>query len=158
MIQQPYNQRDHMHCFQSSQPPCGIKGLHRCCLCEKEVPEELTPSKDTREEKELPPIKDKIQQIFKFLEIADVSQWQGMNVFEAGDADTLYGILETAFEQVIKEERERCKEIVESLKVNQTPYVRNHGLKPHPTDTLTSVYRKGFNQFGDDLLSALDQQ
>lgn len=44
-------------------------------------------------------IKDKIQQIFKFLEIADVSQWQGMNVFEASEADSLYGILETALEQ-----------------------------------------------------------
>lgn len=66
--------------------------------------------------KELPPIKDKIQQIFKFLEIADVSKWQGMNVFEAGDADSLYGILETAFAQVISEERKRCVEIVEKRK------------------------------------------
>ncbi len=62
--------------------------------------------------KELPPIKDKIQQIFKFLEIADVSQWQGMNVFEAGDADSLYGILQTAFEQVEQSAYDKAIEAV----------------------------------------------
>lgn len=66
-------------------------------------------------QEELPPIKDKIQQIFKFLEIADVSQWQGMNVFEAGDSDSLYGILETAFEQVHTLGLMKGVEIVESV-------------------------------------------
>ena len=74
-----------------------------------------THTEDTH--KELPPIKDKIQQIFKFLETADVSQWQGMNVFEAGDADSLYGILETAFLQAQQEERKRVVEVLEGKKV-----------------------------------------
>ena len=30
----PYNQRDHQHCWSGEgEPPCGIKGKHRCCLC-----------------------------------------------------------------------------------------------------------------------------
>jgi hypothetical protein len=62
--------------------------------------------------KELPSIADKIQQILTFLEHADVSQWQGMNVFEAGDADTLYGILNTAFEQVVAEDRIKEKALL----------------------------------------------
>lgn len=32
--------KDHYCCFQQSKPPCGIKGLHRCCLCGKAVPTE----------------------------------------------------------------------------------------------------------------------
>lgn len=66
--------------------------------------------------KELPPIEDKIQQIFKFLEIADVSQWQGMNVFEAGDADSLYGILQTAFEQIEQSAYDKAIEVLEGKK------------------------------------------
>lgn len=72
------------------------------------------------QEKELPPIKDKIQQIFKFLEIADVSQWQGMNVFEAGDSDSLYGILATAFEQVEQDAYKRAVEIVKAIPFGQS--------------------------------------
>jgi hypothetical protein len=65
-------------------------------------------------EKELGFKEDKIQQIFKFLEIADVSQWHGMNVFEAGDSDSLYGILLTAFEQVESHTIERAIEYIEN--------------------------------------------
>ena len=34
----PYNQRDHSHCWESKEPPCGLKGTHRCCLCELPAP------------------------------------------------------------------------------------------------------------------------
>lgn len=36
----PDYERDHSHkhCWESENPPCGIKGKHRCCLCEKAVP------------------------------------------------------------------------------------------------------------------------
>ncbi len=73
---------------------------------------------------ELPPIEDKIQQIFKFLEIADVSKWQGMNVFEAGDADSLYGVLKTAFEQV---ESETEKRVIERVKIEQEMFDNYRG-------------------------------
>ncbi len=33
-----YSQRDHTHCWTTESPPCGIKGEHRCCLCEKPAP------------------------------------------------------------------------------------------------------------------------
>lgn len=29
----------HIHCYDQDSPPCGLKGKHRCCLCEKPVPE-----------------------------------------------------------------------------------------------------------------------
>jgi hypothetical protein len=35
----PYNKRDHNHCWTSDNPPCGIKGQHRCCLCMEPVPD-----------------------------------------------------------------------------------------------------------------------
>src|SRR3990167_2488369 len=35
----PYNQRDHSHCWESKEPPCGLKGTHGCCLCELPAPE-----------------------------------------------------------------------------------------------------------------------
>lgn len=75
---------------------------------------------------ELPPIEDKIQQIFKFLEIADVSKWQGMNVFEAGDADSLYGVLKTAFEQV---ESETEKRVIEENKITENTSDGYHTFK-----------------------------
>lgn len=34
----PYNKIDHTHCWKQENPPCGIKGKHRCCLCEEPVP------------------------------------------------------------------------------------------------------------------------
>ena len=37
----PYNQRDHSHCWESKEPPCGLKGTHRCCLCELPAPKVL---------------------------------------------------------------------------------------------------------------------
>lgn len=33
-----YNQRDHIHCWQQENSPCGIKSIHRCCLCELPSP------------------------------------------------------------------------------------------------------------------------
>ncbi len=33
-----YNQLDHIHCWNTEKPPCGIKGRHRCCLCTLPVP------------------------------------------------------------------------------------------------------------------------
>jgi hypothetical protein len=27
----------HSHCWEEESPPCGLKGRHRCCLCEKPV-------------------------------------------------------------------------------------------------------------------------
>ena len=33
-----YEDRSHSHCFDNNNPPCGIKGIHRCCLCGKPVP------------------------------------------------------------------------------------------------------------------------
>lgn len=32
--------KDHYCCFEETDPPCGMKGKHRCCLCTKPVPEE----------------------------------------------------------------------------------------------------------------------
>lgn len=70
---------------------------------------------------------DKIHQVFKFLEIADITQWNGKNVFEAGDADTFWDIMRTAFNQVeleaynrgrheaIAEERERIVEMIDKM-------------------------------------------
>jgi hypothetical protein len=38
-FQSNYEQdHSHTHCFNQENPPCGIKGTHRCCLCEKAVP------------------------------------------------------------------------------------------------------------------------
>jgi hypothetical protein len=33
-----YYKHDHTHCWMVLNPPCGIKGKHRCCLCEEPVP------------------------------------------------------------------------------------------------------------------------
>lgn len=33
-----YKDYSHSHCFTSENPPCGIKGKHRCCLCNKALP------------------------------------------------------------------------------------------------------------------------
>ena len=33
----PYNKIDHSHCPEINSP-CGIKGKHRCCLCNEPVP------------------------------------------------------------------------------------------------------------------------
>lgn len=27
------NMKDHTCCFEQENPPCGMKGKHRCCLC-----------------------------------------------------------------------------------------------------------------------------
>lgn len=35
----PYNKRDHTHC-PPVDSPCGLKGEHRCCLCEEPVQEQ----------------------------------------------------------------------------------------------------------------------
>lgn len=35
----PYYTVDHSHCWESKTPPCGIKGEHRCCLCEMPKPD-----------------------------------------------------------------------------------------------------------------------
>lgn len=35
-----YEKHSHSHCWESENPPCGIKGKHRCCLCEEPVPQE----------------------------------------------------------------------------------------------------------------------
>lgn len=36
----PYNRRDHQHCFDNKNPPCGQKIEHlKCCLCELQNPE-----------------------------------------------------------------------------------------------------------------------
>lgn len=75
------------------------------------------------EQRELTPVEDKIQQVFKFLEIADIQQFNGKNIFEAADADALHDILVTAFEQhekaIREDERERVVEMVEEeLKEN----------------------------------------
>ena len=48
----PYDQIDHSHCWQEKNPPCGIKGKHRCCLCELPVPEDIPKSKFTKENME----------------------------------------------------------------------------------------------------------
>lgn len=42
-----YSKIDHTHCWQSDNPPCGLKGKHRCCLCE--LPNEPLP--DPQQEK-----------------------------------------------------------------------------------------------------------
>ena len=34
-----YDKQDHSHCWESKNPPCGIKGEHRCCLCGTPVPD-----------------------------------------------------------------------------------------------------------------------
>lgn len=31
--QREYKYRDHTHCFNQKESPCGIKGKHACCLC-----------------------------------------------------------------------------------------------------------------------------
>lgn len=35
-----YEKHSHSHCFESENPPCGLKGKHRCCLCKEAVPSE----------------------------------------------------------------------------------------------------------------------
>jgi len=35
-----YSKIDHIHCFNQDNPPCGIKGKHRCCLCEEPMPKD----------------------------------------------------------------------------------------------------------------------
>lgn len=30
----------HYHCWQEDDPPCGLPGRHRCCICGLEVPED----------------------------------------------------------------------------------------------------------------------
>jgi hypothetical protein len=37
--EEPYGQRDHVHCPEKDSP-CGVKGKHPCCLCGKEPQEE----------------------------------------------------------------------------------------------------------------------
>ena len=33
---EPYNKRDHSHCFEEKKPPCGQRIEHlKCCICEK---------------------------------------------------------------------------------------------------------------------------
>lgn len=34
-----YNKRDHSHCWEKENPPCGVKGTHRCCLCLEPSPQ-----------------------------------------------------------------------------------------------------------------------
>lgn len=36
-----YHKIDHIHCCESDNPPCGIKGKHRCCLCREEVKQSI---------------------------------------------------------------------------------------------------------------------
>lgn len=36
-----YQYRDHSHCWTSVNPPCGLKGKHRCCLCELPPEEDI---------------------------------------------------------------------------------------------------------------------
>lgn len=107
-------------------------------------------------EKELDPKRDKIQQIFKFLEIADVSQWQGMNVFEAGDSDSLYGILLTAFEQVESHTIERIKNVLQNKKQKVYPcnncYNRNQMSDKQCVNCESS---RGFNSAIDVIISSL---
>ena len=38
-----YDKVSHSHCWESKNPPCGLKGKHRCCLCGEPVPEEIAP-------------------------------------------------------------------------------------------------------------------
>lgn len=47
-----YNKHDHIHCFNQEESPCGIKGKHRCCLCEEEVMK-TTPQKPERSVEEI---------------------------------------------------------------------------------------------------------
>ncbi len=37
-MSEPYYERDHGHCWEKDDPPCGVKGKHRCCLCKKPAP------------------------------------------------------------------------------------------------------------------------
>lgn len=94
------------------------------------VYEDASPKPSNGWEKELPSKEDKIQQVFKFLEIADISEWSGKNVFEAGDADTLHDILMTALTQVETEtllsEQSRIKEKVEGLRNGHKCSVHSH--------------------------------
>ena len=34
-----YNKHDHTHCFNQKESPCGVKGIHRCCLCLEPTPQ-----------------------------------------------------------------------------------------------------------------------
>ena len=36
-LEKPYNQRDHEHCMDTENPPCGLKVHTQCCLCRKPV-------------------------------------------------------------------------------------------------------------------------
>lgn len=99
--------------------------------------------------KELPLIEDKIQQIFKAIEVMDISQWNGMNVFEAGAADTLYSILETAFNQTKKEENQRIRNLFDKIPrvsigsktVSVESLHRALGLHAHEFVDTCDVYR-----------------
>ena len=47
-----YHDRDHFHCWDSEQPPCGQKIKHfECCLCQKKNPESLEEYKKSLVEK-----------------------------------------------------------------------------------------------------------
>lgn len=92
--------------------------------------------------KELPPIEDKIQQVFNFLEIANVSQWRGMNVFEAGDHDSLYGILKTALEQALQEgraEREINNKDILKITAQEIEAIKQKGFQEGRESALREV-------------------
>lgn len=55
---------------------------------------------------------DKINQIMKAIEIMDISEFHGKNVFEAGDFDSLWQIIEEALK---KTREEAYKEILEEM-------------------------------------------
>ena len=73
-------------------------------------------NKNEEKIKEIAPIEDKIQQIFKLLEVLDITQWNGKNVFEESDADTLHKSLKTAFEQYGDYIRQQTLEAVEEFR------------------------------------------
>jgi len=39
-------EHSHTHCWEEKNPPCGQKGIHRCCLCEKQNPKVIEIKKE----------------------------------------------------------------------------------------------------------------
>lgn len=91
--------------------------------------------------KELPPIEDKIQQVFLFLENMKygLSEFGGKWRFEVGEADDLYSILKTAFEQILSSERGRIITLMESLR-------REYGQTEQCSDVLKMNHLIGRNE------------
>lgn len=66
-----------------------------------------------------------------------------------GEVDELFEVIFSLIEKhyVSKVELE---EVLGNMKKKDSPYIRNHGMEPHPSETLTNASRIGYNECIDD--------